>query len=276
MLYYYHKLYRKGNVKDFMENKNYLTIGKLSSYSGIHVKALRYYEAIGILYPTFVDSNNNYRYYAHAHIPYVKIIKLCADYGIPLNTFSDFIESESEINLLDIIKKASDILDLKKAQLERDNQFLSYLKNEIDISQLLHASTKVDLEQTHEDFILIPFDDVFFSNQYYDTINKTIAMLKKMAIEFFNRIGCYYVLQSDNYTQFLALKIRGHSSKLNQLNILHIDKIQVQAQHIKPDDIASELQRLQGMQQHEILILETFENPYNFSRPHLELRLLFN
>ena len=35
-------------------------------------------------------------------------------------------------------------------------------------------SNNVDLEQIHEDFILIPFDDVFFSNKYYDTINKTI------------------------------------------------------------------------------------------------------
>ena len=97
-----------------MENKNYLTIGKLSSYSGIHIKALRYYESIGILHPALIDANNGYRYYSHAHIPYVKIIKLCADYGIPLGTFNDFIKSETEINLIEIIRKASNILELSK------------------------------------------------------------------------------------------------------------------------------------------------------------------
>lgn len=97
-----------------MENKNYLTIGKLSSYSGIHIKALRYYESIGILHPALIDANNGYRYYSHAHIPYVKIIKLCADYGIPLGTFNDFIKSETEINLIEIIRKASNILELKE------------------------------------------------------------------------------------------------------------------------------------------------------------------
>ena len=101
-----------------MENKNYLTIGKLSSYSGIHIKALRYYESIGILHPALIDANNGYRYYSHAHIPYVKIIKLCADYGIPLGTFNDFIKSETEINLIEIIRKASKILELKEKQLK--------------------------------------------------------------------------------------------------------------------------------------------------------------
>ena len=45
-----------------MENKNYLTIGKLSSYSGIHIKALRYYESIGILHPALIESNSGNHY----------------------------------------------------------------------------------------------------------------------------------------------------------------------------------------------------------------------
>lgn len=259
-----------------MENKNYLTIGKLSSYSGIHIKALRYYESIGILHPALIDANNGYRYYSHAHIPYVKIIKLCADYGIPLGTFNDFIKSETEINLIKIIIKASNILELKEKQLKEDKQFLEYIQNEISLSQKLDSSINVDLEQTHEDFILIPFDDVFFSNKYYDTINKTISMLKDLEIEFFNRIGCYYSLQYGNYDKFLALKVRGHSSKLKNIKILHIDHVCVQAQHIEPDKITDELIRLKKLKQNSILILETYENPYNFSTPHLELRILLN
>lgn len=91
----------------------------------------------------------------------MKIIKLCADYGI-LGTFNDFIKSETEINLIEIIRKASNILELKEKQLKEEKQFLEYIQNEISLSQKLDSSINVDLEQTHEDFILIPFDDVFF------------------------------------------------------------------------------------------------------------------
>ena len=79
-----------------------------------------------------------------------------------------------------------EVKELKEKQLKEDKQFLEYIQNEISLSQKLDSSINVDLEQTHEDFILIPFDDVFFSNKYYDTINKTISMLKDLEIEFFN------------------------------------------------------------------------------------------
>jgi len=40
-----------------------------------------------------------------------------------------------------------------------------------------------------------------------------------------------------HYDKFLALKVRGHSSKLKNIKILHIDHVCVQAQHIEPDKI---------------------------------------
>ena len=54
------------------------------------MKALRYYESIGIPTPTFIDEENGYRYYSYTHIQYVKIIKLCVEYGILLKSFNDF------------------------------------------------------------------------------------------------------------------------------------------------------------------------------------------
>ncbi|HFR3443393.1 TPA: MerR family DNA-binding transcriptional regulator, partial [Streptococcus suis] len=74
--------------------KSFLTIGQLSKLSNIHIKALRYYESINILEPTYIDPNNSYRYYSHANVLYVKTIKICADYGIPLKTFHHFINEK--------------------------------------------------------------------------------------------------------------------------------------------------------------------------------------
>ena len=65
-----------------------LTIGQLAKFSGLHVKALRYYEKIGILNPTAIDKQNGYRYYSYAHIPYVNMVKICANYDLYLKLTS--------------------------------------------------------------------------------------------------------------------------------------------------------------------------------------------
>ena len=38
-------------------------IGEFSRLSGLTVKALRFYEASGLLFPAFVDPGNSYRFY---------------------------------------------------------------------------------------------------------------------------------------------------------------------------------------------------------------------
>ena len=39
-----------------------LTIGELSKRTGCSIKALRYYDLIGLWKPVYVDPNSNYRY----------------------------------------------------------------------------------------------------------------------------------------------------------------------------------------------------------------------
>lgn len=47
-----------------MKKKNLLSMGELSKITGVHIKALRYYDSLEILTPTFVDSESGYRYYS--------------------------------------------------------------------------------------------------------------------------------------------------------------------------------------------------------------------
>ena len=80
-----------------MKKDKFLTIGALAKTTGTKVKALRYYEKIGVLIPSYVDSDNGYRYYSRRHIYIVEAIRLCADLNIPLNEFKKFIsEDESQ------------------------------------------------------------------------------------------------------------------------------------------------------------------------------------
>lgn len=255
-----------------MSIQKYLTIGQLSRYSEIHVKALRYYEKIGILAPNFVDETNSYRYYSFAHIPYVRIIKLCADYDIPLKTFNDFIRADGKIELNKMIEQAQHLIKMKQKKLLEDQQFLSYIQQEVELSQRLHQTSEMVIEQVHEDFLLLSYDGEFFSPSYYNQIIDALKLIEQNHIEFYNRIGCYYDFSSAKPEQYLALKIKAHSKATQNLNILHIDKISALARHILPEKVLPTLTLLQTEGIQRFLVLETYETPYNFSKPHLELR----
>lgn len=45
-----------------------LTIGRFADASGLTVKALRHYDAIGLLAPAHVDPDTGYRYYDTAQV----------------------------------------------------------------------------------------------------------------------------------------------------------------------------------------------------------------
>ena len=53
------KLYK--NVEVYMDG--YMTIGEVAKVKQISIKALRYYEKIGILKPAYCDPDTGYRYY---------------------------------------------------------------------------------------------------------------------------------------------------------------------------------------------------------------------
>ena len=60
-----------------MEKKDLLSIGDFSKITGVHIKALRYYDSIGILTPVYTDPESGYRYYALHQKAVVDAIQFC-------------------------------------------------------------------------------------------------------------------------------------------------------------------------------------------------------
>lgn len=61
-----------------------LTIGELARRSGLSLKALRLYDARGLLVPDDVDPDTGYRYYAEAQVPRARSIALLRRLDMPL------------------------------------------------------------------------------------------------------------------------------------------------------------------------------------------------
>lgn len=69
-----------------------MTIGTFARETRLSRKALRLYDAMGLLAPIFIDERNGYRYYADKQIEQAKIISLLRQLEMPLHQIADVLE----------------------------------------------------------------------------------------------------------------------------------------------------------------------------------------
>ncbi|MBP2644272.1 MAG: Transcriptional regulator, MerR family [Firmicutes bacterium] len=72
----------------------YLTRGEMAKARNISLKAIRYYEKIGLLNPAYIDSENGYRYYSSDQLILLDVIIFCHEIGLPLTELDKYKNSE--------------------------------------------------------------------------------------------------------------------------------------------------------------------------------------
>ena len=76
-----------------------LSIGEMARLKNVTVKALRYYERIGVLDPAYVDPDTGYRYYRLSQSMDVDVITTCAELGAPLKELKHFRREDGAYEL---------------------------------------------------------------------------------------------------------------------------------------------------------------------------------
>jgi len=115
-----------------MKNK-LLTIGELSKRTGCSIKALRYYDSIGLLKPVYVDPNSNYRYYKFEQTRIVELIQICVYLSIPLKEVKDFVfKDDNKIDYRYLIEYGKKITEEKISSLNDSLSFLNFLQEDIE------------------------------------------------------------------------------------------------------------------------------------------------
>ncbi|PJM78744.1 MerR family transcriptional regulator [Bifidobacterium scaligerum] len=80
------------------EDDDLLTIGEVAKIDGTSAKALRYYDAHGILTPFATDPHTGYRYYTPDQMLEMDVIRLCLDAGVPLDSIESFRRSDGSLD----------------------------------------------------------------------------------------------------------------------------------------------------------------------------------
>ena len=112
--------------------ENYLSIGDVSRLSGVGVKALRYYEKIGIFKPAYINPETGYRYYVHDQILFLDMIQLCLEIGLPLSTAAKYIQPDGTVLSRELFIEGLHQAQEKVKRLNRKIQHINYALDQMN------------------------------------------------------------------------------------------------------------------------------------------------
>lgn len=98
--------------------KNLLSIGEVAKLKKVSVKALRYYESIGLFSPVDVDPSSGYRYYAPGQLFDLDVIITCSELDIPLKSLLNYTDERGMLNMDTLLETGRDLAHKRIRQAE--------------------------------------------------------------------------------------------------------------------------------------------------------------
>lgn len=90
-----------------------LSIGEAAKLKNVSIKALRYYEKLGIFNPAYIDPQSGYRYYSPAQLFDLDVILTSGELGIPLKHILDYQTEQGTIDLRQLLIEGSELAEQK-------------------------------------------------------------------------------------------------------------------------------------------------------------------
>lgn len=111
-----------------------LSIGEAAKLKNVSIKALRYYEKLGIFNPAYIDPQSGYRYYSPAQLFDLDVILTCGELGIPLKHILDYQTEQGTIDLRQLLIEGSELAEQKikraRQSLLQINTYLEEIKQQ--------------------------------------------------------------------------------------------------------------------------------------------------
>lgn len=264
-----------------MQKKNLLSIGELSKITGVHIKALRYYDSLGILTPAFVDPDSNYRYYSFCQKAIVDAIQFCVDLDIPLKDFNNYTnEAAPWICYKDLVEHGTDIVAQKIQLMQERLTLLKTMQAEIERSEKSYQS------DTPERYFLpertcriVPYENRLGCDESNELMKKLIIEIYKHELKLGNANGLLLLKRKNEWKQYLFVDVDVRTAQnIEQSEILHIPAGQYLCKKVEHSNIHQVwdwcLPHVSEEQIELVIETELFVGNYAFSTPVLEQRCL--
>jgi DNA-binding transcriptional MerR regulator len=129
-----------------MPNDERLTIGAMARRSGLTPKALRHYDAIGLLRPVDVDPTTGYRRYAPEQVPQARTIRRLRDLDVPLDVIGDLLRAGDPAKADEILALHASAVEARTWRLQRIQHQLRQLLDDQRRTSMTDETGLIDHE----------------------------------------------------------------------------------------------------------------------------------
>ncbi len=185
------------------------SIGKLSRLTGVHIQSLRYYEKLGILNPAYIDPQSQYRYYTFQQTRIVEAIQYCADLGIPLKQFQNFLsEKDGQIDYAALIQWGIRLTNEKMERIQKRLSFLENVQQEILHAEECRASSFTKSHFPERVCWAIPYEGTQTAPDFYAAVCRLISDIEANGLHAGFNNGQLLLCREDKMESYIFIDIR--------------------------------------------------------------------
>ncbi|MGN0179025.1 MAG: MerR family transcriptional regulator [Monoglobaceae bacterium] len=259
--------------------QNYLSIGEVAKLKGITVKALRYYEKIGILNPAYINDETGYRYYSMQQMVILDFILTCLELGIPLKQFAAYFDEKGNLNIDEIVKDGSVMVAREIARITKTANKLKYISKHLEETDMIMKSKSLFEQFLSERRLLLePINNVIPSqNEYIMAMTHLFERTEKENYTGLYRQGLLYHKQMDKLQAYAFSEIVKPINE-NELYILPAGNYTcARHRHCEKENRFIELKDIiaQNQECSYIIFLERYERHFS-QEPFWEVQMLKN
>ena len=178
--------------------KKHLTIGKTAKLMNVTIKALRFYDKIGLLKPGYIDPETNYRYYRFDQLMSIDLIKAARNLDISPNALVPYFTEKNTDQLIGLMRNHKDMLEEKMKQLSKTIDQIETIEKHLEVSANTDKSGSIYLRDLPDRYAVIQSiqaeqneEDLLLSFYHLN------AALNRMNLTYLYEEGIIYTLDRD-------------------------------------------------------------------------------
>ncbi len=202
--------------------KEYLTIGEFSKLSGLSIKALRYYDRIGVLKPDYVSLETKYRYYSRKQLRIAELIMTSVALSLPLSFVKENFIKDSSIQYESYLFYAEEKLEERIAELKDNLSFVQSTSECVKRQKIENYDNYIPFVLEKTRYLLTPFENDIDT---YEFDKCSSALFEEYCEEYkdFNYTYGVMLYQNKKYI-FAELKNKKFNKKKKEHMILTLEK----------------------------------------------------
>lgn len=105
-------------MKFQVKRKGLFSIGELATVFHVTPGTIRHYESLGLLKPSFVDPETNYRFYEFSRLEVLHTIRYLRSLGMTLEAIGEFLRDRNVSGILELLEAQKMEIAAKQRELK--------------------------------------------------------------------------------------------------------------------------------------------------------------